>query len=327
MAFFMNKVFCGLFFAYYTFIMKQLLLFLTFIFLTLPVFSQLQYFEGSIDEAFAYAQKHKQNVFVDVYTDWCHYCKVLDKTTFKDERIIETLNTGYVVLKVNAQKGEGKQFAAKQRVSGYPTMLILKYDGSTYKRIPGYLTADQLIGVIDQFKTKPSKVGKKKEEEDNNEALSYLVLDTTYYTQNIRDELNTGEYEAFSLAKTKGGKNDYEWYELGLTGKYKNIMELGFMIGQGNWSKLKSKEGQELLKKYSVIEQSVMFTLMLNDKLTISNLKTINEAYLREKTRLNLYTKLCAEVILDEDYSDTLSKYKKVCKKEKLEISEFVKRL
>ena len=45
-------------------------------------------------------------IVIFFYTDWCSYCKMMQRTTFRDKEIINLLNTSYYFLEVN---GEGKE--------------------------------------------------------------------------------------------------------------------------------------------------------------------------------------------------------------------------
>ncbi len=306
--------------------MKKIVLISTLFFVHIVTFSQLQYFDGSIEETFSYAQKQKKGIFIDVYTDWCHYCKVLDKTTFKNKRLVEILNNEFITLKVNAEGVGGKSFATKQRVSGFPTLLFFKYDGSISKRIPGYVTAPQLLDVIEELKT-ISTNNMTKQVLDKSDLVSFLLLDSTYYNDNIVHSLGEYELTAFRKGLIKGSENDYEWYEVELNGQYKTIMKLGFLIGQKKWSKLKSLDNQVLLNQFQSINQLVFYRLIINNILDSSDLKRINVAYFNTLSNISLYTKLTAEVMLEEEYKQSLSKYKKACKKEKIRLSEFVKKI
>ncbi|MDE6515199.1 MAG: DUF255 domain-containing protein, partial [Bacteroidales bacterium] len=45
-----------------------------------------------------------KKIFVDVYTDWCGWCKRLDATTFANPEIIKYMNEHFIAVKLNAER-------------------------------------------------------------------------------------------------------------------------------------------------------------------------------------------------------------------------------
>lgn len=60
----------------------------------------------SFEEAIALNKKTPKPIIVDVYTDWCHWCKVMDKKTYTDNTIVEYINTNFYAVKFNAEQKE-----------------------------------------------------------------------------------------------------------------------------------------------------------------------------------------------------------------------------
>ena len=56
-----------------------------------------------IEEAIELAQQNNKKIFIEVYTDWCKWCKRLDETTFKDEKIISMINEHFYAVKFDAE--------------------------------------------------------------------------------------------------------------------------------------------------------------------------------------------------------------------------------
>lgn len=58
----------------------------------------------SFDDALkANSGNKKKKVFVDVYTDWCGWCKHMDKTTFQDSLVVDYMNRHFYAVKLNAE--------------------------------------------------------------------------------------------------------------------------------------------------------------------------------------------------------------------------------
>ncbi len=87
----------------------------------------------------AAADGGKRFVLVDFYTVWCGPCKKLDETTWKDQEVRDWLAKEAVCLKIDAEKDE--PLADKYRVNVYPTVLLLRPDGSEIDRLVGYRDA------------------------------------------------------------------------------------------------------------------------------------------------------------------------------------------
>ncbi len=118
--------------------MKQLLTVIIITISSLAAMGQVAFFEGTWEEAFAKAEETGKHVFVDAYTDWCYWCKVMDKETFTDADIAAYLNEEFIPIKVNMEKGFGKNAALKYRVTVFPTTLYFNPQGELLKKKPGY---------------------------------------------------------------------------------------------------------------------------------------------------------------------------------------------
>ena len=60
----------------------------------------------SIQEAEKRSKKQPRKIVIDVYTDWCGWCKKMDKTTFADEKIAKYVNKHYYAVKLDAETKE-----------------------------------------------------------------------------------------------------------------------------------------------------------------------------------------------------------------------------
>ena len=56
----------------------------------------------TIEKAQELQKTNPKNIIMDVYTDWCGPCKLMDKNTFQNEDVANYLNENYYAVKFNA---------------------------------------------------------------------------------------------------------------------------------------------------------------------------------------------------------------------------------
>jgi len=115
-------------------------------------------FEKGIEKA----KKENKHIFIDFYTDWCHWCKVLDEKTYSDEKVIDILNKYYISIKLNPKKNKNVVFKEKKysnaelarffKVRGYPALYFLNSNADVINAIPGFLPADKFFNVADYIR-------------------------------------------------------------------------------------------------------------------------------------------------------------------------------
>ena len=91
------------------------------------------------------AAQEKKLIFIDAYTDWCIWCKVMDKETFSDTAVANFMNEKFVPVHYEMETGFGMMMSAKYRVNGFPTFLIFTPDGKLVYRILGYRKSKEFL--------------------------------------------------------------------------------------------------------------------------------------------------------------------------------------
>ncbi|MBI5471744.1 MAG: DUF255 domain-containing protein [Ignavibacteriae bacterium] len=107
----------------------------------------------SFDEGIAEAKKVNKKILIDIYTDWCSWCKVMDAKTYSDKNVIEYLSKKYVLIKLNAESAKKltykkqqlteRELAAGFGITGYPSTLFLNADGEPITVYPGFADASK----------------------------------------------------------------------------------------------------------------------------------------------------------------------------------------
>ena len=115
--------------------------------------SGMAFFHGSLDGALALAREQDKKVFLDVYTDWCGPCIVMQETVFPLPEVGAYFNERFVNYKLDAEDESvlGPEIAARFNVRGYPTYVILESDGTEIGRATSAMSGDQFIALASQM--------------------------------------------------------------------------------------------------------------------------------------------------------------------------------
>jgi thioredoxin-related protein len=134
------------------------------IILTLMLLASVAMAEGihwakDFDSGIKMAQKEKKPVLFVFSSHQCKYCKILEKTTFTDKRVIDQLNKNFV--SIIAYSDEGDAMPRELWRPGTPTLWFLLPSGQPmYQPLMGALPADsflEALGIVKKEFDKPQK--------------------------------------------------------------------------------------------------------------------------------------------------------------------------
>lgn len=135
----------------------------------------------TLEKALELQKKDPRKIMMDVYTNWCGPCKMLDKNTFKNADVANYVNQNYYAVKFNAEGNEQVNFkgqvfknpsykaelASKRnsvhelayalQVQAYPTIVFMDETGEIIAPIKGYQTPPQLELYLKMFKANDHK--------------------------------------------------------------------------------------------------------------------------------------------------------------------------
>lgn len=112
-----------------------------------------------------------KKIFVDVYTDWCGWCKKMDKDTFANEKVAAYMRDKFYMVKLDGEGKEdidynGRTFkyvpagkrgyhelagALLQNRFSYPTGVFLNEEQQLLSPVPGYQGPDKFLRVAKYF--------------------------------------------------------------------------------------------------------------------------------------------------------------------------------
>jgi thioredoxin-related protein len=88
--------------------------------------------------------RNPKNVFIDFYTDWCIYCKKMDRVVFTRQEVSDLLNSEYYAVRFDAESTERVEFGGR----------IFENDQVGKSRTPLHQLA-QLLATRDETFTPP----------------------------------------------------------------------------------------------------------------------------------------------------------------------------
>lgn len=120
------------------------------------------------EEMMILQEREPRKIIIDVYTDWCGWCKRMDVNTFQKEDIASYINDNYYAIKFDAEYKEpitfkGKEYkfvksgrrgyhelaaAITQGRLSFPTTVFLDESLQVLQPIPGYLDPPSMELII-----------------------------------------------------------------------------------------------------------------------------------------------------------------------------------
>ncbi len=122
-----------------------------------------------LDEVTAKVKEQNKPVLIDLYTDWCYWCKVMDKKTYSKSKVIDYINGHFYSARVNAEtkdilnwNNKTYNYNADYKINdfalyvtngqaSFPTTIIITDDNPMPISIAGFMEPKEMEKILKYF--------------------------------------------------------------------------------------------------------------------------------------------------------------------------------
>lgn len=123
----------------------------------------------SIEEVNVKMKTDPRPVMIDLYTNWCYWCKIMDKKTYSNPKVISYINNHFYAVKLNAETKDtvvwnGKDYVfnpgdkinnfalyVTQGQLSFPNTIIFPDMGKIPASIPGFMEPKEIEVILKYF--------------------------------------------------------------------------------------------------------------------------------------------------------------------------------
>ncbi|MCU7496620.1 MAG: DUF255 domain-containing protein [Ignavibacteria bacterium] len=105
-----------------------------------------------------FSKSQNRKVIIDVYTDWCSWCKKMDASTYKNSEVAKYISENFIAIKLNAESTKevsfmGQNYTEQQLahgfgVTGFPSTIFFDENQQPITVVPGYLDEKQFLTIL-----------------------------------------------------------------------------------------------------------------------------------------------------------------------------------
>lgn len=114
----------------------------------------------TLEEAVAEAAVAGKPILVDVYADWCTWCRRLQQEVYTDSTLAAYVNARFIPVRLNGEiRSDAVQFGGSSTssaelarafgVEGYPTTIFLNAGAMFLTRLPGFAPANAYLPILE----------------------------------------------------------------------------------------------------------------------------------------------------------------------------------
>ncbi|GAA4297410.1 thioredoxin family protein [Nibribacter koreensis] len=120
----------------------------------------------TLEQALEKSKTKPRKIVIDVYTDWCGWCKKMDKQVYQDPDVVAKLNREFYVVKLNAEQRQpitlnGRTFKYLEQYKAhelalsllngqmsYPSTVFMNEKQEIMQRVPGFYPAKDFMQLL-----------------------------------------------------------------------------------------------------------------------------------------------------------------------------------
>jgi len=103
---------------------------------------------------FAQAADEHRFVLLDLHAVWCHWCHVMDETTYSDAQVGELIGAHYIAVSIDADSDP--DLTSRYGNWGWPATIVLAPDGTEIVKRRGYMPPQQMASLLQAIIDDPS---------------------------------------------------------------------------------------------------------------------------------------------------------------------------
>ncbi len=107
--------------------------------------------ETDLDKAFKKAEKENKLLLIYLYSPRCHYCKIMEKKVFSDDKVQHYINENFIPVKIRKCSDDGQFLKVHYGYVGTPMFYFINQDGDLIKSIFGAWDKKDFMKILRYF--------------------------------------------------------------------------------------------------------------------------------------------------------------------------------
>jgi hypothetical protein len=105
-------------------------------------------------DIFSRAKTENRLVILDLEAVWCHWCHVMEKTTYRDPKVVALLKSNYLTVRVD--QDANPDISNRYGDWGWPATIVFAPDGTEIVKRRGYIPPEQMESLLAAIIADPS---------------------------------------------------------------------------------------------------------------------------------------------------------------------------